>query len=387
MSLKEIEGMTASLLLKAPFFGSLVMKCRFREDTKVQNAYAYTDGKETVYLTPLFFRLSPQERVAVIAHEVLHLAFRHKVRRGSRDPHVWNIATDCVINEMLIQNRFTIPEGAITARVIVSLTDYKYDESTIKQMSAEQIYEILVECGISDSIRGCGEMEHGPSGDEGEEGDGVNWDEIWKQRVAEAVTTAKMVGRLPAGEGLLIELLKPKVDWRTLLRQAIIQGPGLQKRQTWIRPNRRIPNDVPGYISLTVNNIWCLVDSSGSMVGKSLNQVMSEVNEITKKIGARVNMMSWDADVYEENVQQVLSRRRVRGGGGTVIMPALEALEKKMHPNDVIIVLSDGMIFDIDDVNVQSKLQKLARYASSAIFLTTLAKPRLPANWTVIKID
>ena len=64
--------------------------------------------------------------------EVLHMALLHVTRRQNRDPHIWNIAADIVVNDLIIRNTpFKLPDGAII--------DNKY-----RDKSVEYIYESLL---------------------------------------------------------------------------------------------------------------------------------------------------------------------------------------------------------------------------------------------------
>ena len=38
-----------------------------------------------------------------MAHEMLHAALRHGTRRQGRDPYIWNVACDYVINGWLVE--------------------------------------------------------------------------------------------------------------------------------------------------------------------------------------------------------------------------------------------------------------------------------------------
>jgi len=181
-------------------------------------------------------------------------------------------------------------------------------------------------------------------------------------------------------------LLKPKINWRTLLRQAILQGPGLQVITTWRRPHRKLPNDIPGYTRLMIANVWTLVDSSGSAVGEHLDQAMTEVFSIAKSLNAKVRIIAWDADAYEESFAKVKARRTVHGSGGTKIKPALKLLLSRMRRNDIVIVLTDGMIDDIKDNEAQKMLAEAAAKAASTVLVSTVMIPPLPPRWRSVLV-
>ena len=65
-----------------------------------------------IYVNPLTV-LSVSEWRFVMAHEMLHAALRHGERVGGRDPYLWNVAADLVINGWLLEMGVgTMPDGA-----------------------------------------------------------------------------------------------------------------------------------------------------------------------------------------------------------------------------------------------------------------------------------
>ena len=90
------------LLLKHPFFGNLATRL------KLKNAddwcpTAATDGIHLFYSREFITPLTSDELDFLIGHEVLHCVFDHMERREGRDPQIWNMATDYVINGTLVR--------------------------------------------------------------------------------------------------------------------------------------------------------------------------------------------------------------------------------------------------------------------------------------------
>ncbi len=99
------------LVLSQPFFGSLALRMGLIENPAIETMA--TNGRD-VYFNPSFVDgLSMDELVGVLAHEVMHPACNHHTLRGGRDAERWNIAADYAINPVLIDNGFTLPEGAL----------------------------------------------------------------------------------------------------------------------------------------------------------------------------------------------------------------------------------------------------------------------------------
>src|SRR5205085_500100 len=73
---------------------------------------AATDGRD-IFINPRFWNgLTPAERLGLLAHEVLHAALLHVPRRGKRNPLIWNIAADIVVNGIVLaQEGFVLPKG------------------------------------------------------------------------------------------------------------------------------------------------------------------------------------------------------------------------------------------------------------------------------------
>jgi len=61
----------------------------------------FTDGENITYLIDDKFNLD--KYIFISLHEVLHCVSRHVSRRGDRNPYIWNLATDHIINNILEQ--------------------------------------------------------------------------------------------------------------------------------------------------------------------------------------------------------------------------------------------------------------------------------------------
>ena len=98
-----------NLIVKAPFFGNIATRLKFIDATRWCPTAA-TDGKNFYYNKDFVAALAKkgdnQEQVTfLIGHEVLHCVYDHmdKDRMGNRDPRLWNIANDYVINADLVE--------------------------------------------------------------------------------------------------------------------------------------------------------------------------------------------------------------------------------------------------------------------------------------------
>ena len=181
------------------------------------------------------------------------------------------------------------------------------------------------------------------------EGSESELEERWKEVLENAQLAAKVAGREPLGAMLaeINSILKPKVDWRALLRTAV--SIGLQKHiSTWKRLSRKSDN-FPGFQRYGLKEVYALIDTSGSISERELEQFLGEIYGAAKC--AKVLVRCFDADVYERlevkrpSDAKVIAKK-MRGGGGTRITPALKKTLQEMRSGSVVVVMTDGHLFD-----------------------------------------
>lgn len=170
----RITAARAALVMNPQFafYGALSLNMALDEDSSFDTAA--TDGKRIVYNPSFILSLSEPECIGLVCHEVEHVARLHHVRRGNRDPELWNVACDFSINPDLIAADLTLPEGLLF-------------DSRFVGMASEDIYAILAkpepapEPDAADDAGQDPDEGNGPQGDgapapggpdEGDEGDG-----------------------------------------------------------------------------------------------------------------------------------------------------------------------------------------------------------------------
>ncbi len=126
----DIELLKRKMLVKYPFFGSVLANVCYKENKDIPTAG--TDGETIYYNTEFLERLSVEEQTFIFAHEVCHIAFNHILRSEGKNPELWNIATDGVINQFLKRDGLKIPQGGVDIAEAIN-----YD--------AEQLYEKLLQ--------------------------------------------------------------------------------------------------------------------------------------------------------------------------------------------------------------------------------------------------
>ena len=138
-----IYDVKRKMLAKYPRFGSeiAVANIEFRENLPYHTAA--TDGKN-VYVDPNYFEsLSENERIFIIAHEIMHIKFMHMFRLKDkdgkkRDPDLWNIATDAIINANLERDGFTIKEGYVNMPEALNYSAEEFYQKLLEEKEKKQ---------------------------------------------------------------------------------------------------------------------------------------------------------------------------------------------------------------------------------------------------------
>lgn len=140
-----------------PAFAGWSLWCK-HHDSDLTFAPAWTDGK-TISYAKAFEKFTPDEKIAVAAHEIFHVAFRHPARGaalarrlGPEYKHkTFNIAIDAIVNETLRAANYKLPKSAI---FLVDILDKFLGikataEESISEYDSEKLYMLLVKQKMS----------------------------------------------------------------------------------------------------------------------------------------------------------------------------------------------------------------------------------------------
>lgn len=341
-----------------PLLGSLAATFRLVEDaavcTRMQISVAAVDAvAKEIYVNPAA-GLDEESARFVLAHELLHVGLRHQARRLGRDPYLWNVACDYVVNGWLIEMEL----GRIPA--FGGLLD-----PALKGLSAEAVYDIIVtdlrRARKLETLRGYGRGDM--LGDDDEwwrRGDGVTLDDFYRRCLTQGLVYHRdnSRGLLPAG---LIEEIRaldqPPIRWDVeLARWFDAHFSPLEKRRTFARLSRRQsatpdivrPLWVPHGASDDGRTFGVVLDTSGSMDRHLLAQALGAIGSyaVSRDVG-RARVVFCDAHPYDQGYlapDAILDTVRVRGRGGTTLQPGIDLLEgADDFPKDgPLLVITDG---------------------------------------------
>lgn len=356
-----------------PLLGALAASFEIIEDVKACRALqiriaAVDASQKRIYFNPPAYQWSmdgnyhmPENRLRdeaevrfVMAHELLHVALRHHARQQGRDPYLWNVACDYVINDWLVQMGVgRLPDGCL------------YDPA-LKGLNAEAVYDRIVNDMRTyrklATLRGVGlcDVLGGETAAWWALGAGLRLDEFYRRALANGFEHHCRVGRgyLPAG---LVEeinaLSQPPIPWDVKLAQWFdARFPPMEKRRTYARPSRRqaATPDIPrASYALTESDVQSrtfgvVLDTSGSMDKKLLAKALGTIASYSqaRDVGA-VRVVFCDAAPYDAGYmlpEEIAERVQVKGRGGTVLQPGIDLLE---HAGDFprtgpILVITDG---------------------------------------------
>lgn len=318
------------LVLSSPFFASIALRLKLREDSSCDTAY--TDSVVLGYNPKFIKDLTNAELKGLICHEVMHVAMLHPFRRNGRDHKKWNIACDYAINYIILKSGFTLPKGALF-------------DPRCKGLEAEVIYnmlpEDLQETNTMDEVR---DYKHNP-GDP--KSNPTKQQEVnWKINLTQAINVASMQGKMPRElRRMLMGAMEARLDWKEILNRFVAEN--ARNEYNWSKPNPRYLYAgliMPSLDNPTIDKLAVIIDTSASIDQKQLNQFSSELQSILSSYpGTEVTAIYVDhklegvetLDGNDPNLNPV-------GGGMTDYRPGFEYIEQEDMQPSCIIYFTDG---------------------------------------------
>ncbi|MBL1083851.1 hypothetical protein JK359_18075 [Streptomyces actinomycinicus] len=334
-----------------PLLGGIAAGITLVADAELARAHgidvaAVDTGAGEIYINPLR-TFEDEEWRFVLAHEMLHAALRHGDRCGTRDPYLFNVACDYVINGWLVEMQVgAMPDGLL-------------HDPQLSGLSAEEVYDRIA--GDLRRMRrlatlrgkGVGDVLGGPLGPPGA---AVDLDEFYRRGLV--LHQAQERGFLPGG---LVEEIRalshPPLPWDAQLARWFDEFvPRPQAVRSYARPSRR-QSSTPGIPragrwfppeEIARCTFGVVLDTSGSMdrtlLGKALGAIASYA-EARDVPAARV--VFCDAAPHDAGylpVTEIAGRVRVRGRGGTVLQPGIDLLHRAedFPPAAPVLVITDG---------------------------------------------
>lgn len=386
---EKLMAARCRLMTREPWYGHMAMSMEWKKSDMswIEKEEARTIGvritargvPECYYYEQWVARCSLKQLYGAVQHVIGHLVRLHCLRTGSRDGDKWGQACDMVVNGKRQDPRvgyndsghLTLPDD----NMVFTPKDWPDDDT------AEQYYQRLEKDGNKNGKgkggkgKGKGQKGQGkgqPGDGEGEgEGEGdpdgqgggkyssgenqIDDHSIWNQSnisedqarqiVHDMVVQAadKSQGHVPGNmEEILKALSKPIIRWREVVRQWLGNHVG-NRRKTFARRNRRQDEfGIKGISHHAAAKISVIIDTSGSVSTKELEQFFAEIDSVSTR--AKVLVLQWD-HAYQGHGWYRRGDWKdfaVRGRGGTDMSAPVEWLIENGLVGDACITLTDG---------------------------------------------
>ncbi|ESX17521.1 hypothetical protein X766_15700 [Mesorhizobium sp. LSJC255A00] len=353
----------------AAFLGSIMCSMNFSWTTDIETAC--TNGVNLWWNPYFYLALPPETRVTILVHELKHPAHLDMLRRGTREPELWNYAADIRINNDLIDEGYSFkgfkPWFNFDYRGWV--TEDIYDD--LFQKREELIAQMIL----------TGQQGPAPTGipapwlinpitNRADKGDLVEPEETdikgalaheILNKVVSASHQATLAGeKLPGDiEVTLKRFLQPKLPWETILFNFFNE---LAKCDyTWARPNRRY-QDV--YLpSLQEENggldhIAYFLDVSGSISDGDIIRFHSEFKYVKEHFEPeKMTMLQFDTIIQKSEEfmkEDPFEETHVIGRGGTDLSPVRAWILE--HKPTAVVVFSDLQCDVMEELPISQKV-------------------------------
>lgn len=339
----KISKAKTYLVISHPFFAIFVLKLRFHQNNNMPIPTMATDGKSIYYDEGFISKITTEELIGVIVHEIEHIILLHHLRMENREQDKWNIATDLAINPQITNSGFKLPDCVL-------------NEPKYRGMEAEKIYNLLPQDKQMQDLLNA--MKSGasvggvimPTNKDGSALSKSQTKEMEvdvKTTIVKAAQIAKKRDCLPAGfERFIKDLLEPKVNWRSVLQEFVTQVS--RNDYSWRYPNRRY---IQGGLYLPIleqpelGELVVAIDTSGSLSEEELTEIASEIKAIMATYNVKIYIIYCDAAVHPPVVELDRGddvKLKMRGGGGTDYVPVFKYIEKHGIEPVCLLYFTDG---------------------------------------------
>ena len=386
----EIKRFKMDLLRKMPFYGDIVMRLPFIENTHIPTAR--TNGGKIEYNPKFLSSQTRGQRNFVLMHEVFHVLLFHCKRHGERNPRLWNTAADMIVNSMLMNLMNNMREASIpferpvdgifanvgigetvenlyeklladnkrmgknSKKVMVRLNNSWRNQDPVEVDAPDDIImsdSEIIDADISDD-RPLGGMAPGTKGESASE-IGLSENMLLQIIRESASANRSSLGSYFVPNQIFGLVESKRIKWQTLLRDFFVEE--LSDESSYTTPERKyIHMDLilPGYgqSDEKIEEIWAFVDSSGSVGKNEMEQFLTQLYRIAKEFKCVFNICYWDTqvtDVYKKILKEddILKSLPQHSGGTDINCVYRWIKDNKVRP-DVMLILTDGYFGSLD---------------------------------------
>lgn len=371
---QKVDAALYTLQAKFPFWGP----CVYWTNATVEDMGGYraaTDGRNIIFDAKFIEGASQALINGVAVHEMEHILRMHHIRMGDREPEVWNLACDTIINADLEEYFAHYPDQFQLDDYFNKTAFERESEAQIDNLddyTEEDLYEILMvkldrdaqadgyegysdmkeqmKQSILDKIKEAVDRIDNPScGDS--EGEKSQEERHIEALINECVESEKAnAGNMPGHyQDYEDERKEPKVPWQDKLRQFLTQS--FKKEYSWKEFEKRtiyrdlyLPKSNP---KESVGNLGIALDASGSMYWE-FQKCIDEISGLVKEVNPDViHSMQFDTDVHHYEVLEAVEDFPIVEGatwGGTAFDPIFDFIKEKEFDEGMtaLLIFTDG---------------------------------------------
>lgn len=389
--LDEVAKTSIQLMIKETFYGHFFTSILKDVSERTDSIATSIGSNQMIKLivnpnywdNELMIKGNPEQtkdlRYGAIKHQILHIVFKHALRFTEfGNKKLFGIASDLAANQYIEDKQLT--EDAIRME---DFPEFKLNRGQSIDYYYQRLSEELDD--MQQNGGGAGGAEDNESSEEESNSqgqDGMNqaqnrlkdllesdnhphldqhkfWDEFERlssaeKKIIDAAINESIInsasrlkskdyGNLPAGLqqyiNLLIDSLKPNVNWRRILRIFTASSSRTRLKNTIRRPSKRY-GTTPGIKIQCKQKILVAIDTSGSVNDDELREFFGELYHIWKQ-GAEIFVVECDTQIHNKYQYNGKPPELISGRGGTNFdAPIIFANEQ--HNPDAIVYFTDG---------------------------------------------
>ncbi len=329
MPVAQLTKAKAKLMLEHPYFATMLVALELTPETRIATTQYGTDRLS--YNPEYLEVLTTEETMSILAHAAMTQALYHTQRSGSRRDRIWQIASSYAINDLLVQNGFSLPPMA-------------HYSSRFERLYTEQIYAML----LSEDADNTEETEEETTGEltDTSVGEILLMDNDYALLIEQVIAKLEKQGALPRGlERLIPQAKSPQLSWRELLYRYVTSHARSDYRMFPSNKKHLYRGVALPSVYGEELRIAVAVDTSASVEEEMLGLFLAELEGIMQLFPHyTIELIECDAKIQHLQTLTPIEPlvATLHGGGGTDFRPVFTYLEEAGAQWRFLIYFTDG---------------------------------------------
>lgn len=312
-----------------------------------------TNEKSSILLNEDWFNsFNTQEQASILVHEVLHYTLQHDLRMGKRDPEIYQKACDQVVNNLLLDMGYELPQAE------KNFTKIKYNG-----MAVESVYKDIEQ--ETKKKQNNSKSSNSSFGNDLPKNNSGIPDQSQQNKRNQQILTADMSNQAQGGESagnsgeVFKELFKDikdgTLDWKVILAGYVDEIS--QNEMSYHQFNRRyLPMEL--YLPDTkgvakINKVALAFDVSGSVSKKEAKAFIAEMRKIKSDVNPEtMSVTTFNHDIvaqFDIKEDDDLEEITMDISGGTALTPVFDYYNKTENQPNFLILFSDMWVDDFPE--------------------------------------